>query len=59
MLGTDDELSYWVLVLTGPQRGKVWLVTAVGAYPYPYPQPEAHGFAEWVQHWKTHDGWWS
>jgi hypothetical protein len=59
VLGTDDELSYWVLVLTGPQRGKVWLVTDVGAYPYPYPQPEAHSFTEWVQHWKTHDGWWS
>lgn len=58
VLGTDDELSYWVLVVTAPQRGKVWLLTDVGVYPYPHPAPEALGFAEWVQHWKTHKGWW-
>jgi hypothetical protein len=23
VLGADDELSYWLLVLTGPQRGKI------------------------------------
>ncbi|MFJ8062846.1 SMI1/KNR4 family protein [Streptomyces sp. NPDC096142] len=56
VLGTDDGLSYWVLVVTGPQRGKVWLVTDVGACPYP--MPEAVGFLEWVQRWHAGDGWW-
>ncbi|WP_329467027.1 hypothetical protein [Streptomyces sp. NBC_01431] len=33
VLGTDGGLSYWTLVATGPQRGKVWVVSEVGAYP--------------------------
>ncbi|MGW2960794.1 SMI1/KNR4 family protein [Streptomyces sp. NPDC001220] len=56
VLGTDDGLSYWVLVVTGPERGKVWLVTDVGAYPYPL--PKALGFLAWVQRWQAGDGWW-
>ncbi|WP_217553708.1 SMI1/KNR4 family protein [Streptomyces sp. GbtcB6] len=56
VLGTDDGLSYWVLVVTGPERGKVWLVTDVGAYPYP--MPKALGFLEWVRRWHAGDGWW-
>nr|WP_246213986.1 SMI1/KNR4 family protein [Kitasatospora viridis] len=56
VLGTDDELSYWLLVTTGPQRGKIWLVSEVGAYPYP--GPEAIGFVEWVQRWQAGSGWW-
>ncbi|MFF4894825.1 SMI1/KNR4 family protein [Streptomyces sp. NPDC001068] len=56
VLGTDDGLSYWVLVVTGPQRGKVWLVTDVGAYPYP--MPNALGFLAWVQRWHAGHGWW-
>lgn len=56
VLGTDDGLSYRVLVVTGPQRGRIWLVTDVGAYPYPV--PEAFGFLEWVQRRQVGDGWW-
>ncbi|GGN38877.1 hypothetical protein GCM10011578_084730 [Streptomyces fuscichromogenes] len=56
VLGTDDGPFYWVLVVTGPQRGKVWAVTDVGACPYP--MPEAVGFLEWVQRWHAGDGWW-
>ncbi|MFE2022973.1 SMI1/KNR4 family protein [Streptomyces sp. NPDC059499] len=56
VLGTDDELSYWVLVVNGPQRGKIWLVSDVGAYQYP--GPEAFGFLEWVQRRQAGDGWW-
>jgi hypothetical protein len=44
VLGTDDSLSYWVLVVTGPERGKVWLVTGVGAYPYPMRKLRSLGF---------------
>lgn len=43
-LGTDDGLAHWVLVVTGPERGRVWLVTDVGAYPYPL--PKALGFLD-------------
>ncbi|MEU1529937.1 SMI1/KNR4 family protein [Streptomyces fagopyri] len=57
VLGTENGGPlYWVLVVTGPQRGKVWLVTDVGAYPYPL--SEAAGFLEWVQRWHAGDGWW-
>ncbi|MGW2555366.1 SMI1/KNR4 family protein [Streptomyces sp. NPDC001635] len=56
VLGTDDGPSYWVLVVSGPQRGKVWVVSEVGAYPYP--MPDAVGFLEWVQRWHAGDGWW-
>ncbi|MFG2753916.1 SMI1/KNR4 family protein [Streptomyces xanthophaeus] len=55
VLGTDDDLSYWILVVTGPQRGKVWLIHQMGAYPYP--GPEASGFLEWLQQWQTGTNW--
>lgn len=56
VLGADDGPCYWVLVVTGPQRGRVWAVAEVGAYPYP--MPEAAGFLEWVQRWHADEGWW-
>ncbi|MFE3073845.1 SMI1/KNR4 family protein [Streptomyces sp. NPDC059247] len=56
VLGTDDGLAYWVLVVTGPQRGGIWLVGETGAYAYP--GPEAFGFLEWVRRWRLGDGWW-
>ncbi|MFF7189391.1 hypothetical protein ACFZAR_30000 [Streptomyces sp. NPDC008222] len=56
MLGADDGLAYWVLVVTGSERGRVWLVTDVGAYPCPL--PKALGFLDWVQRWHTGNGWW-
>ncbi|MFJ8746536.1 SMI1/KNR4 family protein [Embleya sp. NPDC127516] len=56
VLGTDDELFYWLLVVNGPQRGRVWLVGETGAYRYP--GPEACGFLEWVRRWQVGDGWW-
>ncbi|MEV6532386.1 SMI1/KNR4 family protein [Streptomyces sp. NPDC051639] len=56
VLGAEDGTSYWVLVVTGPQRGRVWLVADVGAYPYP--MPEAAGFLQWVRRWHAGDGWW-
>ncbi|MEU5313627.1 hypothetical protein [Streptomyces sp. NPDC021562] len=42
--------------MTGPQRGRVRVVTEVGACPYP--MPEAVGFLEWVQRWHAGEGWW-
>ncbi|MGW8359052.1 hypothetical protein ACWGK1_00535 [Streptomyces wedmorensis] len=42
--------------MTSPQRGRVWLVSEVGASPYPL--PEAFGFLEWAQRWHAGKGWW-
>src|SRR5262249_13350540 len=36
VLGQEDGPSYWLLIVTGPQRGRIWIDSDVGAYPYPY-----------------------
>lgn len=56
VLGAEGGPMYWLLVVTGLQRGKIWLVADVGAHPYP--GPAAVGFVEWVQRWQAGDGWW-
>ncbi|MDQ1009509.1 hypothetical protein QFZ82_003994 [Streptomyces sp. V4I23] len=56
ILGAEDGPMYWLLVVTGPQRGKIWLVADVGAHPYP--GPDAAGFLEWVQRWQAGGTWW-
>ncbi|WP_046780053.1 SMI1/KNR4 family protein [Streptomyces yangpuensis] len=47
VLSAQDTRSFWLLVTTGPQRGRVWLVADVGASPAPDGEPA--GFAEWVR----------
>lgn len=47
VLSAQDTQSFWLLVTTGPQRGRVWLVADVGASPVPDGEPV--GFAEWVR----------
>ncbi|WP_330176407.1 SMI1/KNR4 family protein [Streptomyces sp. NBC_01498] len=47
VLGTDGCGLYWHLVVTGPQRGRIWAVGDVGAAPF---EGDA-GFADWVAHW--------
>jgi len=51
-LGTDGCGMDWHLVVTGPQRGRLWLVTGEGAMPY-----DGAGFAEWVRQWEAGEGW--
>ncbi|WP_329379584.1 SMI1/KNR4 family protein [Streptomyces sp. NBC_01351] len=51
VLGTDGCGMNWHLVVTGADRGRVWLITGEGALPF------AGGFAEWVGHWAAGRDW--
>lgn len=60
VLGTDGCAMDWHLVVTGPHRGHVWLVTDVGAAPFGaefgFTTGES-GFAGWVRHWAAGKPW--
>lgn len=53
VLGTDGCGSNWHLIVSGPQRGQVWNVCGEGATPF----TADPGFAGWVRHWATGEGW--
>jgi hypothetical protein len=60
VLGTDGCGMDWHLVVTGPHRGHVWLVTGEGAQPFGADfgcTTGAAGFAGWVRHW-AEGKWW-
>ncbi len=55
VLGTDGCGMYWHLIVTGPQRGHVWLIDENGAIPFGTRSdaslmPGVPGFAGWVAH---------
>ncbi|OEJ95303.1 hypothetical protein [Streptomyces thermolilacinus] len=54
--GSEDGLSFWLLLTAGPRRGEVWMVADVGAVPAP--GDRAWGFEEWVRHWHAGEDWW-
>lgn len=60
VLGTDGCGMCWHLVVTGPHRGHVWLITGEGAGPFGarfgFTTAEA-GFAGWVRHWSAGGTW--
>ena len=55
VLATDGCGLYWHLVVSGPQRGRVWCVADVGAGPFGadfgYDGEGEPGFAQWAAHW--------
>jgi hypothetical protein len=60
LLCTDGPGEYWLLVVTGRQRGRVWWLRDGCAAPYtsaPPGQPESN-FAHWVRDWHVGQGWW-
>ncbi|MFJ4831825.1 SMI1/KNR4 family protein [Streptomyces sp. NPDC088747] len=60
VLGTDGCAMNWHLVVTGPHRGHVWMISDVGAVPFGarfgFTTAEA-GFAGWVAHWAANKPW--
>ncbi|MFD6472967.1 SMI1/KNR4 family protein [Streptomyces anulatus] len=62
VLGTDGCGMYWHLIVTGPQRGQVWLIDENGAIPFGTRSaaslmPGVPGFAGWVTHWAQGRSW--
>ncbi|MFJ1567304.1 SMI1/KNR4 family protein [Streptomyces erythrochromogenes] len=56
VLCAQDTRAFWLLVTTGPQRGRVWLVADVGASPAPDGEPA--GFDQWIRRRQAgEDGW--
>jgi hypothetical protein len=54
-LGTDGCAQYWLLVVSGPQRGNVWMLADVGITP----TAPTRDFLQWFEDWL--DGvreWW-
>jgi hypothetical protein len=60
VLGTEGCGMYWHLVVTGPHRGHIWLITGEGAGPFGsefgFTGAES-GFVGWVNHWSTGEPW--
>ncbi|MFJ6017158.1 SMI1/KNR4 family protein [Streptomyces sp. NPDC092952] len=62
LLGTDGCGMYWHLIVTGPQRGHVWLIDENGAMPFgtrpgASPMPGTPGFTGWATHWAQGHSW--
>lgn len=60
VLGTDGCGMYWHLVVSGPHRGHVWLITGEGAVPFGAEFGHTGGdagFAGWVRHWAANRPW--
>ncbi|MFJ9721592.1 SMI1/KNR4 family protein [Streptomyces sp. NPDC101209] len=60
LLGSDRPGEYWTLVVTGPQRGRVWWLRDGCAAPYADSpsDPLAGDFLHWVRDWHVGQGWW-
>lgn len=60
VLGTDGFGMNWHLVVTGPQRGHIWMITGEGAEPFDAGRgftTGAPGFTGWVRHWAAGRPW--
>ncbi|MEU8992860.1 SMI1/KNR4 family protein [Streptomyces sp. NPDC048558] len=60
LLGSDGSGEYWTLVVTGPQRGRVWWLRDGCAAPYADSRSTLPGgdFLHWVRDWHVGQGWW-
>ncbi|MEV4788281.1 SMI1/KNR4 family protein [Streptomyces tuirus] len=60
LLGSDRSGEYWTLVVTGPQRGRVWWLRDGCAAPYADSLSALPGgeFLHWVRDWQVGQGWW-
>lgn len=60
VLGTDGCALNWHLIVTGPHRGHIWMISDVGAAPFGaqfgFTTAEP-GFAGWVRHWAENKPW--
>jgi SMI1 / KNR4 family (SUKH-1) len=55
ILGTDGCGQYWMLVVTGPDRGAIWMLADVGVQPC-CPRLD---FLGWFEYWLSGgDDWW-
>lgn len=62
LLGTDGCGMYWHLIVSGPQRGHVWLIDENGAVPFGtrpdgFLMPGTPGFTGWVTRWAQGRSW--
>ncbi|MFI1996058.1 SMI1/KNR4 family protein [Actinoplanes sp. NPDC020271] len=60
VLGTDGCGMYWHLVVTGPHRGQIWMISGEGALPFGEEFGRGAGeagFTGWVRHWSAGEPW--
>jgi len=56
VLGDDGCGMYWLLIVTGQERGKVWQLTDTGIQPCAPPRD----FLSWYEYWLDgNDDWWA
>ncbi|MET8433093.1 SMI1/KNR4 family protein [Streptomyces sp900116325] len=61
LLGGNRGREFWILIVTGPQRGRVWWLGDGCAAPYVDAGEEAEpevDFVSWLQDWQSDRGWW-
>ena len=62
LLGSEQPGWFWTLIVTGGQRGQVWVLSDGCAAPYSGPDRDplqpGFGFLEWVRQWQKGMGWW-
>jgi hypothetical protein len=54
VLGTGDGPTHRLLIVSGPQRGRIWLISEVGAMPCPEPagaEQDGSTFLDWIKQW--------
>ncbi|MEU2601747.1 SMI1/KNR4 family protein [Streptomyces hirsutus] len=62
LLGGNRDCEFWVLVVTGTQRGRVWWLGDGCVAPYADAGEEGEpetDFVAWFQDWQADRGWWS